>query len=385
MVIFFTIFFTVYAAANYYIFIRGWQAISSVPSLKPIYAVIFFIAALSYIAAKFLDGKIPHAIYDGMIWIGSFWFAFMLYFFLSIVLIDFFRLLNWRLNFFPQFISNNYEVVKKYLLVSVIIISSIIILFGYLNTRKIVIKTISLELPQKQSKITELNAVMLSDIHLSTINGEKLLSKIVEKINSLKPDIVFIPGDFVDDRAETLKLEGIGGSLLQIKAKYGVFASTGNHEFINGINNTSRFITENGINLIRDTSQLIENSFVIVAREDGSKANFTGEKRKSLQEIMNSIDKNYPIILLDHTPFKLEEAEANGVDLQLSGHTHHGQMFPLNFITKMIYEVSWGYKKKNNTQYYVSCGVGTWGPPVRLGSESEIVNLKIKFIEVEKK
>jgi uncharacterized protein len=379
MVIFFTIFFTVYAAVNYYIFIRGWQALSSIPYLKPLYAVIFIVAALSYILAKFLDGKIPHIIYDAMIWIGSFWFAFMLYFFLSIVVIDLIRLFNWKLQFFPQFINNNYADVKKYILAAVIIISSVIIFIGFLNTRKISVKSLSLEIPRKQSALTELNAVVLSDIHLSTINGEKLLSRIVAKVNTLKPDVVFIPGDIVDDRAETLKQEGIGKSLSKIEAKYGVFASTGNHEFINGINGTSRFITENGITLIRDSSMLIADSFILAAREDSSKSNFTGERRKSLQDILIEVDKNYPIILLDHTPFKLEEAETNGVSLQLSGHTHHGQMFPLNLITQMIYEVSWGYLKKNYTNYYVSCGVGTWGPPVRLGSDSEIVNLKIRF------
>ncbi|HAB52726.1 MAG: hypothetical protein A2315_17720 [Ignavibacteria bacterium RIFOXYB2_FULL_35_12] len=380
MVIFFTIFFTIYAAVNYYIFIRGWQALSTLPYLKPYYAVIFIIAVLSYLAAKFLDGKIPHFIYDAMIWIGSFWFAFMLYFFLSIVIVDFLRLLNWQFNIFPRIITTNYEDAKKYLLMAIVIISSIIILIGYLNTRIISVKSLILEMPRKQSALTELNAVVLSDLHLSVINDEKWLEKIVMKINGLNPDVVFIPGDFVDERAETLKLEGIGGSLSKIKTKYGVFASTGNHEFINGINGTSKFITENGITLIRDSIILVADSFVLAARDDASKSNFTGEPRKSLKEIMKTIDKNYPIVLLDHTPLKLEEAEANGVSLQLSGHTHHGQMFPLNLITKMIYEVSWGYKKKSNTHYYVSCGVGTWGPPVRLGSESEIVSLKIKFI-----
>jgi predicted MPP superfamily phosphohydrolase len=381
MALFFTIFFTIYAAVNYYIFIRGWQALSSVSYLKPFYAVMFVIAALSYIAAKFLDGKVSHFLYEALIWIGSFWFAFMLYFFLSVVLIDFLRLLNWRLNFFPQFITEYYTEVKKYLLASIVIISSIIIFIGYLNTRRIVVKSLSIEVPRKQSSLQELNAVVLSDLHLSVINDEKWLEKIIAKINELNPDVVFIPGDFVDERSETLKLEGIGGSLSKIKAKYGVFASTGNHEFINGINSTSKFITENGVNLIRDSSQLVAGSFILAARDDGSKNSFTGEPRKSLQEIMSSVDKNYPIILLDHTPFKLEEAEGNGIDLQLSGHTHHGQMFPLNFITKMIYENSWGYKKKSSTHYYVSCGVGTWGPPVRIGSESEIVNLKIRFVQ----
>ena len=379
MALFFTIFFTIYAAINYYIFIRGWQALSSLPHLKPFYAVIFFIAATSYILAKFLDGKIPHLIYDAMIWIGSFWFAFMLYFFLSIVLIDLIRLFNWKLEFFPQIINNNYGDIKKYLLAFVVLISSIIIFIGYLNTRKISVKSLSLEITRKQSALAELNAVVLSDLHLSTINGEKLLSQIVDKINELKPDVVFILGDIVDDRAETLKSEGIGVSLSKIKSKYGVFASTGNHEFINGINGTSKFITENGITLIRDSSLLIADSFILAARDDASKNSFAKQRRKSLEEIISNANQNYPIILLDHTPFRLEEAEINGISLQLSGHTHHGQMFPLNFITKLIYEVSWGYKKKDNTHYYVSCGVGTWGPPVRLGSESEIVNIKIKL------
>ena len=379
MVVFFTIFFTVYAAINYYVFIRGWQALSSLPHLKPFYAVIFVIAATSYIIAKFLDGKIPHLVYDAMIWIGSFWFAFMLYFFLSIILIDLIRLLNWKLDFFPQIINNNYENVKRYLLAFVMLISSVIIFIGYLNTRKISVKSLSLEITRKQSALTELNAVVLSDLHLSTINGEKLLSQIVAKLNELKTDVVFIPGDIVDDRAETLKSEGIGVSLSKIKSKYGVFASTGNHEYINGINGTCKFITENGITLIRDSSLLIADSFILAARDDASKNSFAKQRRKSLEEIISNANQNYPIILLDHTPFRLEEAEINGISLQLSGHTHHGQMFPLNFITKLIYEVSWGYKKKDNTHYYVSCGVGTWGPPVRLGSESEIVNIKIKL------
>ena len=178
MVVFFTIFFTVYAAINYYVFIRGWQALSSLPHLKPFYAVIFVIAATSYIIAKFLDGKIPHLVYDAMIWIGSFWFAFMLYFFLSIILIDLIRLLNWKLDFFPQIINNNYENVKRYLLAFVVLISSVIIFIGYLNTRKISVKSLSLEITRKQSALTELNAVVLSDLHLSTTTAKSCFPKL---------------------------------------------------------------------------------------------------------------------------------------------------------------------------------------------------------------
>ena len=131
--------------------------------------------------------------------------------------------------------------------------------------------------------------------------------------------------------------------------------------------------------MLRDSSIKIEESLDIVGREDRSIAQFARRKRKPVAELMVSVDKNFPVILMDHQPFKLEEAERFGVDLQLSGHTHHGQLWPFNFITKKMYEVSWGYKKKGSTHVYVSSGVGTWGPPVRTGNRPEIVHLKLTF------
>ena len=104
------------------------------------------------------------------------------------------------------------------------------------------------------------------------------------------------------------------------------------------------------------------------------------EDTEDAEEIIKDIDRSYPVILLDHTPMQLEEAERNNIDLKLSGHTHHGQFFPGNLITKMVYELSWGYLQKGNTHYYVTSGTGTWGPPVRNVSKSEIVNIKVKFL-----
>ena len=104
-----------------------------------------------------------------------------------------------------------------------------------------------------------------------------------------------------------------------------------------------------------------------------------GDKRTSLTDLVKDLDKNLPHILMDHQPFHLEQAEINGIDLQISGHTHHGQLFPFHWITKLVYEQSWGYSKKENTHYYVSCGVGTWGPPARTNSVPEIVQIKLKF------
>ena len=380
MVLFFSIFFAVYSAINYYIFIRGWQALEGFPHLRIFYLIIFIFITFAYIAVKFLVSYLPLSIYNILLWVGSFWFAFMLYFFISIVLIDLLRLLNWKLDFFPGFIKENYLYTKHIVAAAVLLLTLVVIFFGYVNTRNLKIKTLNIEIAKGACKLDELNVVMASDIHLSPMDNEALLERIAGKINELNPDIIFLAGDIVDDKPFILNGNKIGSSLLKLKAKYGVYAATGNHEFITGINEAEKYIVNHNIILLRDSIIKIDDGFIVAARDDRSKKNFTGEERLPLNKIINDSVKEYPIMLMDHTPFGMEEAEENDVSLQLSGHVHNGQLYPLNFITRRIYEKSWGYLKKGKTQYYVSCGVGTWGPPVRTGSYSEIVNLKIKFI-----
>jgi predicted MPP superfamily phosphohydrolase len=380
MALFFIIFLTVYTAINSYVFIRGWQAISAYPMLKPVYAVLFIVLAYGYVLAKVLYKFLSPMLYDILLGAGAIWFAFMVYFLLSILFIDIIRMFDGWLHFLPSIITQNYENAKQITAIVVIALVSLIVFLGNLNKRNIEIRTIEINVPKGDSKLDSLNIVMASDIHLSPIDGERLLVRIVDKINSLNPDIVLLGGDIVDDRAKVLEDRGIGVSFRKLKSKYGVYSITGNHEFINGVDSCVRYAENFGIKFLRDSSTIIDSSFYLIGRDDTSMPQFTGKPRKSLEEIVKDLPDNYPKILLDHTPFKLEQAEKNRIDIQLSGHTHHGQIWPGNLITKMIYELSWGYKKKGNTHYYVSSGAGTWGPPVRTGSSSEIVNLKIKFL-----
>ncbi|OGU27210.1 MAG: hypothetical protein A2057_07015 [Ignavibacteria bacterium GWA2_35_9] len=376
MVLFFVVFFIVYSAANYYIFIHGWQAIAHFPFLKPFYITIFLFAASAYIISKIIGANIPDTLYDILLWSGSFWFAFMLYFFLFIILIDITRLFNHFFNIYPAFISANYSLAKF-----VAFLTAIIIIIGFINTKNIKINYAEIDIPKKSSNMNGLNLVLVADFHMTPINNSNLLKKIVEKINTLNADIVLMPGDVLDDNINILRRRNIGKSLSKIKSKYGVFISNGNHEFINGVEEMDKYLEEMKLNVLRDSSILINKSFYVVGREDRSKINFTGNQRKSLKEILTNVNRDYAIILLDHNPSGLEEIANENIELQLSGHTHNGQLFPLNFITKWIYEISWGNLKKGQTQFYVTCGVGTWGPPVRLGSDSEIVNIKIRFVE----
>jgi len=381
MALFFIIFLSVYTSLNFLVFYRGWQVISAYPALKPFYAFVFFIAAYGYVLAKVFYKYLHPMAYDILLGIGAIWFAFLAYFLLSVLLIDIIRLFNGWFHFLPSIITNNYETAKKITAVTVIALTGFVVLLGNLNKRDIEIRNLEIELPKGGGKLDQLSIVMASDIHLSPIDGEKLLSEIVDKMNSLNPDIVLLAGDIVDDKAKVLEERGIGESFRKLKSKYGVYSINGNHEFINEVESCVKFAEKFGVKFLRDNYILIDSSFYVIGREDSAMPQFTGKQRKSLQEIVGSISTNHPKILLDHTPFKLEQAQQNGIDLQLSGHTHHGQIWPANLITKLIYEISWGYGRKGNTHYYVSSGAGTWGPPVRTGSSSEIVNIKIKFVE----
>lgn len=379
MSLFFIIFFTVYTSLNFYIFIRGWQTIGNYPLVRIIYLILFILIAYGYVFAKIFYKILPPLLYDIWLGFGAIWFAFLVYFVLSLFLIDIIKLIDSKFQLLPEFLRSGNIDVKRYTALAVIALVSLIVFLGNLNKRNIDIRKLEITLPKGQSKLSELNVVMASDIHLSPIDGERLLTRIIDKMNSLNPDIILLAGDIVDDKAEILEARGIGKSFHKLKSKYGVYSINGNHEFINGVESSVMYAEHLGIKTIRDEYILIDSSFYIVGREDKAMPQFTGKHRKSLKEIISNLDPDYPKILLDHTPFNLNEAEENKMDLQLSGHTHHGQIWPANLITNMIYEISWGYKKKGNTHYYVTSGAGTWGPPVRTGSRSEIVNIKIQF------
>jgi len=378
-IIFFSIFFAVYGLINYYIFIRGWQAIPYDSPLRIYYLIVFLILALSFIVGRVLENYWLSILSDALVWTGSFWLSAMLYFFLIVVLLDISRLVNHWLPFFPSFVSDDYGASKQIAALVAIGVVVVILIVGYINALNPRIKTLHLTIPKSVDGPKTVNIVVASDIHLGTIVGRSRLNHIVDRINELNPDIVLLPGDVFDEDLAPVIRQNLGETLRNIKAPLGVIAITGNHEYIGGVEEACKYLAEHKVLVLRDSALKINNSFYIVGREDRDISRFTDKTRKPLEELMMWVNKGHPVILLDHQPFGLEQAVANGVDLQISGHTHHGQLWPLNFITNKIYEVSWGYKKIGNTHVYVSSGVGTWGPPVRTGNRPEIVNIKLSF------
>ncbi len=377
MAVFFTIFFSLYTLINTYIFIRGWQSLSIYPHLRIFYALIFIIAASAYILAKVFANHLPNFLYSSFVWIGSFWFMFLFYFFLAILFIDLIRLLNHFFHFLPAFLFNDPAKTRFYVAVSVILFTLVFTIYGHLNRLNIKVKELDIRLKNNPAK--EYRIVFFSDLHISVVNNHSFLKNVVNEINSLNPDLILIGGDLIDERSNKLRELKLADEIKKLKSKFGVYSITGNHEYINQADSTIKFLSELGIKFIRDEVILIDNSFYVIGREDFSKKNFTGIKRKSLEELLQNLESDKPKILLDHQPLNLNEAVENLIDLQLSGHTHHGQIAPANLITKKVYELSWGYKQKGKTHFYVSSGIGTWGPPIKIGNDAELILIKFKF------
>jgi uncharacterized protein len=378
-IIFFSVVLTIYGLLNFYIFIRGWQSIPRDSTLRTYYLILFLFVALTYLSGRILESRIPVFVSDILIWIGSFWWGAILYLFLIVVALDLIRLLNHFLHFYPSLITNNYAIAKQVTAAFAIAIVVFAMMAGYINARNVRIKTLALSIPKDAGQWRKLNIVSASDIHLGTIIGRGMLDQIVEKINSLKPDIVLLPGDIIDEDPKPVIRQNLGEALKQIKAPLGVYAVTGNHEFYGGVQAACQYLEEHGIIMLRDTTIKIADSFYIIGRDDREKARITGQKRRPLDELLAGVDKNLPIIAMDHQPFALQKVAESGIDLQISGHTHYGQLWPLGYITDLIYQLSWGYRQIGSTHFYVSSGAGTWGPPMRLGNVPEIVNYQISF------
>lgn len=375
--IFFSIVMLIYASVNYYIYSRAMQAIPADSSFRNWFRWGFIILASSYVAGRFLERAYLSAFSDVLTWVGAFWLAVMLYGFLMVVLVDLVRLTDYFTGVLPEIMYSGKFKQNAFFVSAVIII--LIVIGGHINAITPRTTTLDIKIDKTAGDLKQLNIAMASDIHMGTLIGPRRTSKLVDSINSLNPDIILFAGDIVDEDLAPVIRQNLGDALRKLKAPLGVYGITGNHEYIGGAEAAVKYLEAHGIVMLRDSVIKISDAFYVAGREDREKSRFSGKDRKEVSDLLAGVDKSLPLILLDHQPYSLEKASGAGVDLQLSGHTHHGQLWPLNFITSAIYEVSMGYKQKGESHFYVSPGFGGWGPPVRTGNRPEIVNIRLRF------
>lgn len=378
IVLFIIAIFGVYALSNYYIGTRIYKGIAvKFPVNSILFWGIFWIVAVAYIVTMILGNYVSGKIFDIFNLIGVYWIGIFFYLIIILPVVDIIALVNRRYSFIPSMRGSN-----SFLFVTTLIIVlfiGFVMIYGTWNGSHSYVKKYELEVNKAVAGIDKLNVVMVSDIHLGNLIDGKRASTMVEEINRLNPDIVLFAGDIVDTEVKPFINGDMAAEFKNINSKYGTYAALGNHDIMRGQEETiTKELSKYGVQVLRDEAKEINNQFYVVGRDDIS-INRAKKKRKSIDEILQKVDKSKPVLLIDHTPSALEESEENNIDLQVSGHTHKGQFFPNNLITSRIFEVDYGYLKKKDLNVIVSSGYGTWGPPIRLGSRSEIVNITVKF------
>lgn len=361
----------IYSLPNIYVYFRIKQLFTK-DKHKKIFTVFYIIFVLAFPMAVVLSHNTSSAWVKYFLLIAYYSVVFLLYLFLFLVIFDILRGINRLLKIVPVEVirSHKFRIISLCIL---FVLSAAVVIIGSVHFNTIRVKEYQVDVPRKSAVINYLKIAMAADFHLGQITSQQFMKKFTAKINSLHPDILLMPGDIVEGHRDHGDMTQFERQFRQIKSKYGVYASPGNHES-HGRSNKLDFFANAGINLLADTFVVIDNSFCLLGRNDRRSHN-----RKPIHELLDNIPDHLPLIVLDHRPTHIQQVSKHGVDIQLSGHTHNGQLFPFNYIIKNLYELGWGYKKIRDTHFFVTSGIQGWGPPVRTAGNSEIMVINVNF------
>jgi len=344
-----------------YVMWRVGQLLPMGTLAKTIVLVMMAVAtALFFVALAAPIDKLPFASAAVIYEVGTSWIFILLYLVMTLLVVDVTRVLH----VVPK------EWFTKSAVGSVALLFWMVAIFGWANHHYRNKVRQPLTLKTEKSEIEELKIVMMSDLHLGYTNRKAEFNRWIDLVNAEHPDLILIGGDIIDGSIRAIRHQQMVDDFKRLCAP--VYACLGNHEYYAGVADAEQFYREAGICLLKDEVAVVK-GIQIIGRDDR-----TNPRRKSLEALMSKADKALFTILLDHQPYHLEQAEAADIDFQLSGHTHYGQVWPINWIEDAIYEDAFGPLQKGRTQYYVTSGIGIWGGKFRMGTRSEYLVVTVK-------
>lgn len=342
------------------------------PVLTAIYTTLILLVA------GFIQGltPFPKEVKHILSLISSYCMGVMLYLLLFTVTADLLLFVPKRM----KLSFTSHRLFKGLVTVAVLLLTTSTCVGGFINAQTIRHVSYDIPLSGKQD-VSDMNIVLVSDVHLGSIGSESRLNKIVDEINALNPDLVCIAGDFFDtDFAAIQDPDAALTTLRKLNPTYGTYACLGNHDGGQTHNQMVDFLKKANIHLLNDAYTLIDNRLVLMGRLDShSIGGYGTEKRKELGQFFSRDNPTLPVIVMDHNPANINQYTTEA-DLILCGHTHQGQVFPANLITELMYTVDYGYYRKDSHSPHVvvTSGVGTWGMPMRVGTGCEIVSIRLR-------
>lgn len=363
MLLFIIIFLSIYLGANGLLFRALLSGISQFPLWAKIsVSALYWLLALSFIFIESFHRKLPMQAAHVLYWIGTGWLAFFVYMLLLFGVVAIARWLGQP---------------TVYFWAGGISLIAVALIAGFVHFNHPVVRHQSISIENPNDSIKSLRVVAVSDVHLGYGIRRGRAERYVRLINEQKPDLILISGDLIDVSVRPLWEDNMQETLRQLRAPMGVYMVPGNHEYISGINESIRFIQTTGIKLLRDSIVTLPCGIQIIGRDDKTNA-----RRKPVSELLAQTNANAPVFLLDHQPDNDQISQivnSRRVDFALFGHTHHGQIWPMTWITDLRYRQSHGYARQGRTHVYVSSGLGLWGPPFRIGTDSELLVVDFRF------
>lgn len=266
---------------------------------------------------------------------------------------------------------------------------------GLIHAQNPKIVTYDVDIANEAAKGENLKVVLIADLHLSVNSNVKATEKMVELVNGCEPDVVVIAGDIFTSNYDGLRdPDKYSAALSRMHAKYGVYAVAGNHDvdenLFSGfsisplseafrIPEMDKFFADSGFNVLYDKNVDIGGLCTLAGRVDGEKAGDGTADRLSPDELLKDVDKEKPVLVLEHEPMEFKELADSGADLVLCGHTHNGQIFPGNLVVPLFNENGYGVKELHGITTVVTAGVGYYGPPMRVGTDSEVTLINVSF------
>ena len=372
---FFITVFLIHALVNIYLFRKGWKTVPASRTAKILYGVVFFIFYSSFIIAMLGRNLLPLGMQKALYLPGTLWLGAMLYLTLWFLITDgIFLLQSLFLPITKRFQPLRFrriQVIAGYLLTITLLAAG-----SYRFNHPVAVEK-TIEIRKSGGKYQNLKIAAFSDLHLGVAVDKKRLQKYVQFINRQSPDLILIAGDLVDNNVLPLNLENMHEEINRLQAPLGVYMCLGNHEYLSGMEAGLKFLQKTQIHLLIDQVLSIEDSFWLIGRDD----THGNKPRQTLETLVAQTHPAQALILIEHQPWQPNEGIENNIDLQFFGHTHRGQLWPLNYIADRLFPLSYGYRQTGATHTYVSSGLGLWGPPCRIGTPSEIVIFNLQFKE----
>lgn len=376
MALFITVVITIYTLTNLWLLMKGYRALAGAGHNTGWYTTIFITLSSAFILGKLLEHSYSGLITDILNVAGGFWLAFMLYGFLAWVAADLLLLILKPFGVIPDTVM---PILRLRLFTGITVAITLLIITGFIIALRPVTTNYDIDIDKPLSdNNNEMRIVAVSDIHLGSIIRKRSMRRLSVMIEKEKPDLILFLGDLIDGSIGPVLRGDLLSSLTLPESRYGTWAITGNHEYIGNYEVTVPYIESRGIEVLKDEVKVLENGVQLVGRLDRSARPGAGGHRKSLEELLERCDPQAPVIILDHQPSDLAALTGSAADLQLSGHTHNGQIWPLSLITRHLFEVSYGHGIFGKTNVLVSSGFGIWGPRMRLGTRAEILSVTLR-------